>query len=429
MLFQDITILDDRFERRDHMYVGVSDGTIDYIGDTIPQKDYGQVYEGKGKLLMTGFFNVHAHSPMTLLRGYGENMVLQDWLNKRIFPFEAKLDGEAVYWATKLAIAESLQYGIVSTSDMYYFNEEMAKAVLETKTKFNLSCSVTCFDDSDLWQLPVYREGKDVFRRYHNAGDDRLKIDMSLHAEYTSNEKIVRQLADHTRELNAQMHVHVSETKDEVEGCKQRHDGKTPVEYLDALGLFDQPTIAAHCVWLEEDDFDILAERGVTAASCPISNMKISSGFANIPKMLKKGINVGIGTDSVASNNSLNFIEEIKTFAIASKGAYGDPTAISPVEALTCATYNGAVAQGRKDCGKLKEGFRADLIVLDLNKPHMRPVHDLATNVVYSACGSDVVLTMVDGEVLYRDGNFLTLDLEETIAKTEEAVQRILARL
>ena len=187
MLFQDITILDDRFERRDHMYVGVSDGTIDYIGDTIPQKDYGQVYEGKGKLLMTGFFNVHAHSPMTLLRGYGENMVLQDWLNKRIFPFEAKLDEDAVYWATKLAIAESLQYGIVSTSDMYYFNEQMAKAVLETKTKFNLSCSVTCFDDSDLWQLPVYREGKDVFRRYHNAGDDRLKIDMSLHAEYTSN--------------------------------------------------------------------------------------------------------------------------------------------------------------------------------------------------------------------------------------------------
>ena len=429
MLFKDITILDEQFQRKDHMYVGVADGTIDYIGETMPETDYGQLYEGAGKLLMTGFFNAHTHSPMTLMRGYGENMVLQDWLNQRIFPFEAKLDEEAVYWATKLAIAESLQYGIVSTSDMYYFNEQMAQAVLDTGAKANISCSVTCFDGSELWDLPAYKEGKDIYRRYHNAADDRLKVDLSLHAEYTSNEKIVRQLADHAREMNARMHVHVSETRKEVEECKQRHDGKTPVEYLDGCGLFDQPTIAAHCVYLEGDDYDILAERGVTAASCPVSNMKLSSGVANIPMMLKKGINVGIGTDSVSSNNSLNFIEEIKTFAIASKGAFGDPTVISPVQALKCATYNGAVAQGRNDCGKMKEGFRADLIVLDLNRPHLRPIHDLATNVVYSASGSDVVLTMVDGEVLYKDGIFLTMDIEETIAKTEEAVQRILKRL
>jgi len=429
VLFQDITLLDEHFERKDHMYVGVCGGTIDYIGNVMPEKDYGQVYEGAGKLLMPGFFNIHAHSPMTLMRGYGENMALQDWLNKRIFPFEAKLDGEAVYWATKLALAESLQYGIVSTSDMYYFNEEMARAVLESGAKANISCSVTCFDESDLWDLPIYRESKDIYRRYHNAGDDRLKIDMSLHAEYTSNEKIVRQLADYNREMNARMQVHVSETKDEVEACKQRHGGRTPVEYLEAAGLFDQPTIAAHCVWLEGEDFDILAERGVSVASCPVSNAKLSSGVANIPKMLAKGINVGIGTDSVSSNNSLNFIEEIKAFAIASKAAFGDPTAISPVQALQCATYHGALAQGRNDCGKMKEGFRADLIVLDLNRPHMRPIHELANNVVYSACGSDVVLTMVDGEVLYRDGEFLTMDIEETIAKTEEAVRRILARL
>ena len=180
MLFQDITILDERFCRRDHMYVGVLGETIDYIGDKAPEKDYGQVYEGAGKLLMPGFFNIHAHSPMTLLRGYGENMALQDWLNQRIFPFEAKLDAEAVYWGMKLALAESLQYGIVSTSDMYYFNEQMAKAVLESGAKANISCSVTCFDGSDLWDLPAYGEGKDVYRRYHNAGDDRLKIDMSL---------------------------------------------------------------------------------------------------------------------------------------------------------------------------------------------------------------------------------------------------------
>lgn len=429
MLFQDITILDERFCRRDHMYVGVLGETIDYIGDKAPEKDYGQVYEGAGKLLMPGFFNIHAHSPMTLLRGYGENMALQDWLNQRIFPFEAKLDAEAVYWGMKLALAESLQYGIVSTSDMYYFNEQMAQAVLESGAKANISCSVTCFDGSDLWDLPAYGEGKDVYRRYHNAGDDRLKIDMSLHAEYTSNEKIVRQLAEHTKELNVRMHVHVSETKDEVEACKQRHGGKTPVEYLEGLGLFDQPAIAAHCVWLEGDDFDILKERNVSVASCPISNAKLASGVADIPQMLQKGIRVGIGTDSVSSNNSLNFIEEIKAFALASKAAFGDPTAISPAQALTCATYNGALAQGRNDCGKLMEGFRADLIVLDIHRPHMRPVHQLVNNVVYSACGSDVVLTMVDGQVLYRDGEFLTIDIEETIAKTEESVHRILGRL
>ena len=236
-------------------------------------------------------------------------------------------------------------------------------------------------------------------------------------------------MAEHTKELNVRMHVHVSETKDEVEACKQRHGGKTPVEYLEGLGLFDQPAIAAHCVWLEGDDFNILKERDVSVASCPISNAKLASGVANIPQMLQKGIRVGIGTDSVSSNNSLNFIEEIKAFALASKAAFGDPTAISPAQALTCATYNGALAQGRNDCGKLMEGFRADLIVLDIHRPHMRPVHELVNNVVYSACGSDVVLTMVDGQVLYRDGEFLTIDIEETIAKTEESVRRILGRL
>lgn len=429
MLFQDITLLDERFEPREHMYVGVCDGTIDYIGDVMPKKDYGQVYEGGGKLLMPGFFNIHAHSPMTLMRGYGENMALSDWLNRRIFPFEARLDAEAVYWATKLALAESLQCGIVSTSDMYYFNEQMAQAVLETGAKANISCSVTCFDDSELWELPVYQQSKDVYRHYHNGGDDRLKIDLSLHAEYTSNERIVRQLAEYNKELNARMQVHVSETKAEVEGCKKRHSGMTPVEYLETLGLFDQPATAAHCVWLEGEDFDILAQRDVFVASCPISNAKLSSGVANVPKMLSKGIKVGIGTDSVSSNNSLNFIEEIKAFAIASKGAFGDPTAISPVQALECATYYGAAAQGRADCGRLKEGFRADLIVLDLQRPNMRPIHNLVNNVVYSACGRDVELTMVDGEVLYRNGEFLTLDIEETIAKTEEGVRRILARL
>ena len=429
MLFENITIMDENMVQQNNMFVGIEGNRIDYIDEQKPEKDYGSVYNGKGKLLMSGFYNAHGHSAMTLMRGYGENMSLQDWLNKRIFPFEANLDGEAVYWGTLLAMAESIRYGIVSTTDMYYFCDDMIRAVLDAGCKSNMGRGVVNFTDEDLYQIDAFREMKSTFENFHGAGDGKILVDMSLHAEYTSNPKTVLQMADYTRSIGANMHVHVSETKGEHEECKKRHQGQTPVAYLNNLGLFDTPTTAAHCVWIEGDDFRILKEKGVTVASNPISNLKLASGVCNVPKLLKEGIRVAIGTDSVASNNSLNFMEEMKVFAISSKEKYEDPTAVTPEETLLAATLSGALSQGRKDSGSMKVGYKADLIVLDIDQPHMVPVYHLANNLVYSASGSDIVLTMVDGRILWQDGEYKTIDIEKTMAEAQNAAFRILKQL
>lgn len=429
MLFKNITILDEEFRTVENMYVGVKGSRIDYIGSSMPEEDYGEVYDGTGRLLMTAFYNAHAHSPMMMMRGYGENLALSDWLNTRIFPFESKLTGEAVYYSTLLAMAESARFGIVSTSDMYYFCEDMARAVEESGAKANISRSITSFVEGSVKNEDSYKEAVELARNFHGAADGRILIDASIHAEYTNTPVSVREVAEYAAEYGINMHIHISETKNEHEECKARHEGRTPVRFLDDLGVFGTRTTAAHCVWVEDEDLDIFAERGVTVASCPVSNLKLASGVCNVPKMLSRGINVAIGTDSVASNNSLNFIEEMKFFALVNKGAQYDPTLITPADTLRAATLAGALAQGREGCGVLKEGAKADLIVLDTSLPHMKPVHDLATNVVYSASGSDVVLTMCDGKVLYRDGVYLTVDIEKAIAETESACRKILAQL
>ena len=428
MLFKNITILDGELNHQNNMYVGVTRDKIDYIGPKAPGKDYGDAFDGKGKLLMSAFFNSHAHSPMTLLRGYGENLSLQEWLNEKIFPFEAKLTGEDVYWGTLLAMAESIRYGIVSTTDMYYFCDRMAEAVLDSGAKNNISRGIVNFSAEDIRRQPSYSEIGSVYKAFNNAGDGRIKIDLCIHAEYTSNPDTVRVISGYAKDLGANMHVHLSETKLEHEECKSRWQ-KTPARYFNDLGAFDVKTTAAHCVWLENGDFDILAEKGVTVATCPASNMKLASGICNIPLLSEKNINVAIGTDSVSSNNNLNMIEEIKFMACAAKVRDNDPTAVTPRDALYAATAAGARSQGREDCGSLKQGNKADLIVFDIDKPHMHPVHDILTNIVYSASGSDIILTMSDGKVLYKNGEYTTIDIEKTKFEIEKSKARILSEL
>ena len=428
MLFKNITILDENFEIKQDMYVGTEGSRIEYIGDVQPEKDYGRCYDGRGKLLMNGFYNAHGHSPMTLMRGYGENMALQDWLNKKIFPFEDKLDSNAVYWGTMLSMAESLRFGIVSTSDMYYFMDDIVAATKESGMKGNISRSIVNFDDGDVWKLPSMQEMKRTFEAYHNSEDERIKMDVSIHAEYTSNHLAVEAVSQYGKEVGARMHIHASETKSEHEACKEKY-GKTPIRYFADLGALDIPTTAAHCVWIEGEDFDILKEKGVTVAVNPVSNMKLASGVCNISELLKRGIKTAIGTDSVASNNSLNFFEEMKFFATAPKMMTGDPMAVTPAQTLYAATRGGALGQDRYDCGLMKVGFRADLIVIDIDKPNMYPVHNLLNNLVYSASGTDIVMTMVDGKVLYENGEYKTIDVSRTIKETEAAALKILSQL
>lgn len=429
MLFKDITILDETLQVKEHMWVAVEGSRIAYIGSEKPEGDYGREYDGRGKLLMSGFYNSHAHSPMSLMRGYGENLTLQNWLNKKIFPFEDKLDGNAVYYGTLLSYAESLRFGIVSSSEMYYFMDEMVKAAADSGIKANISRAIVNFDDSDVWELPSMNEMKRSFEEYHNTCDGRIKMDMSIHGEYTSNSLAVEAVADYAKANDARIHVHISETESEHLECKERHNGKTPVQYFERLGLFDVPVTAAHCVWIEGEDFDILRDRDATVAANPISNMKLASGVSNVPKMLEMGIRVAIGTDSTASNNSLNFMEEMKMFGLSSKTKFRNPEVISPEQTIYAATRAGALGQGRDDCGLLKEGNKADLIVIDLTGPHMHPVHDLKNNLVYSASGSDVILTMADGRVLYENGSYTTIDLEKTVFEAEAATKKILEQL
>ena len=429
MLFKEITILNEDFEIAQDMYVGVSGDSIQYIGKTEPTEDFGEVYSGKNRLLMPGFYNAHAHSPMALMRGYGENLALMDWLHTRIFPFEDRLNSNAVYWGTLLCMAESLRYGIVSSSDMYYFIPDMVSAVADSGAKANISRAVANPMGLPIEKLPSMDEARAAIQQYHGVENGRILMDASIHAEYTSNEETVRAVADLAKETGVRMHVHLSETKSEHEECKVRRGGLSPAQYFNRCGIFDVPTIAAHCVWCEDDDFAILKEKGVTVASNPVSNLKLASGICNVTELLRREIPVAIGTDSVASNNNLSFFEEMKTLAILAKVREMNPTVVTPKQVLKAATVNGALAQGREDCGAVRVGNKADLLVLRTDTPNLHPVHHMQNNLVYAASDGDIVLTMVDGKILYQDGAYTTIDIERTIFEAEAATLEILKQL
>ena len=321
-----------------------------------------------------------------------------------------------------------LASGTVSFSDMYFFFDGMMPAIRESGIKCNLSRGLTVFDDSDYESLAAYKDNLRLLNEWNGENGGRLVGDLCIHGEYTSTPKVVEAVAAHAKDAGARIHIHLSETQTEHEECKQRH-GLTPAAYMEAHGIFDSPTTAAHCVWLEDEDFDILKKHNVSVACCPASNLKLASGYANIPKMLEKGINIALGTDGAASNNNLNILQDIYLFGVVYKGFYHDSTLLTPAQVLHTATRAGALSQGRTDCGKLAVGYKADLCVIDTDTPQFTPMTDAACNVVYAAQGADVRLTMVDGEVLYRDGEFKTIDIEKVKAETQKRTDAILRRL
>lgn len=431
MLFEDIGIIDENFDYQEHQWVGVFDGAIDYIGSEPPvdAAKYGEAYDGAGKLLIPALYNAHSHAPMTLLRGYAENLPLQAWLEQKCWPFEGKMTGEDNYWATLLSCAEMARYGVVSFSDMYYHTPERARAVDEAGMKANLCTSPLAFEPKPIQEYEIFAEMEDGMANIDGMGGGRIKFEGCIHAEYTNNDVTAKSVFDWAKQHNTRVHVHVSETKAEVDACRERHDGKSPVQWLESLGAFDVPAIAAHCVWVDDDDIAILAKHGVTVAHNPASNLKLSSGFAPIEKMINADVNIAIGTDGMASNNNHDMFQDMYLAAMLPKGYELDPTCVTPKQALYAATRAGAVAQGREDCGLVKEGFRADVCVLDVSGPSWWPVNDMLTNVVYAGHGSDVVLTMCDGRVIYRDGAWPTVDLERVKAEVQQRTERIQAEL
>ena len=427
MLFKDITILDEDFEAQPHRWVGVEGAVITYIGDAAPADAarFGEAYDGRGKLLMPALYNAHSHAPMTLLRGYAENLPLQAWLEQKCWPFEAKMTPEDNYWACKLALAEMARFGVASMSDMYYATPERVQAVEEAHMKANLCEGLLAFEPKPYSEYPICQMNEQFVREYNGACDGRIVIDYNIHGEYTSNEQTCRDIVAIVKEKGLRLHIHASETRSEVEECRGRHGGLSPIGYFDSIGAFDVPCTAAHCVWVDEGDIAILADKGVFVANNPASNMKLGSGFAPIPALLAAGANVCLGTDGMASNNNHDMFKDLYLMALIYKGSTLDPTVITPRQALAAATRMGALSQGRKDCGLVKEGFRADLCVLDTDGPSWCPCNDLLTNVVYAGHGSDVVLTMCDGAVVYRDGEYPGIDLERVEAEVAERTVRI----
>jgi len=407
-LFINARLLDNRF-----VNVAVEGAFVTYIGDGRPEAQFDRVIDCRGNLLMSGFYNTHCHAAMTLFRGYGEDMSLREWLDTRILPAEDRLDDDKVYYGSLLAIAEMLASGIVSFSDMYFFCHKTADAVLTSGIKANLSRSLVSFGEGARIKGDTrFQESVALCRDYHGAADGKLLVDMSLHAEYSNVESYIRDVSEYTAKEGLRMQLHLSETLSEHEGCIERR-GKTPARFFYDCGTFLSPTTCAHGVYLSDDDMDLLASVGATVSHNPCSNLKLGSGVARVSEMMKRGVNVGLGTDGAASNNSLDFFREMYVASLIAKGSSCDPTVGKAADILTIATKNGALSQGRTDAGELMIGNRADLILVSLEDVNTMPTYDPTYTAVYAAKASNVRMTMVDGRILYENGEYTTLDIEK----------------
>ncbi len=399
-------------------FVLVKGREIAYVGPIRPAEAVDREINGTGKVLMPGFVDCHTHLTMSLMRGYGGGHDLQTWLNDYIFPVEAKLDSRAVRAGTALALAEAISCGITSVSDMYYFCDDIIAEVVKSGISANIARGATVFtDDFDPHTYPACAESVALAETWHNYNDGQIKIDACIHGEYTSNPKLWAWMADFAGKYGLQMHVHLSETKSEHTACLQRW-GKTPAAVFEEYGLWNTPAIAAHCVWTTPEDWEIFKRHGVTAVHNPASNMKLASGAAPAAAMLDAGVNVALGTDGMSSNDNHDMFEEMKLAALLARVSSMDPMALSDTAVLKMATVNGAKAQGR-NAGVVKAGAQADLILVDFRSPNLQPCHDVSANLIYSAHGSNVCMNMARGSVIYENGNFLTLDLDEIYREVE----------
>ena len=406
-------------------YLGIDGSVIDYIGTEPPKAAYDREKDMTGKMLVPGLINCHGHTAMTLLRGVGSDLPLQEWLFEKMMPIEDQFTKEDIRIGNRLALLEMISTGTTSYSDMYFHTDTAVENAVEAGIKANLCRPSQCFDKNETYEQNTRaKESIDLFKRCNGMAEGRILIDFAIHAEYTNFPHIVEAYSADCKALGGRMHIHLSETKKEHEECIAKY-GKTPAQWFNDLGTFDSPTFAAPCVWVTEEDMALMLEKGVSPVHNPTSNMKLGSGFAPIPRMLELGLNVALGTDGAASNNNLNMMEEMHLAAVLHNGFTHDPTLMKPAQVLNMATRNGARLQGRNDTGVLEVGKKADIIAIDLNRPHLCPNVDPLALMTYSAQGSDVVMTMVDGRILYENGEFLTLDADRILHDARACVARL----
>lgn len=391
-------------------------GNIIHKISNIIQEPADRVIDLKGKLLMSGFVNAHCHNPMTLLRGIKDDVNLQTWLFDYMFPNEAKLSKEDLYYGELLGIAESIRSGITCIEENYFSCQGNIEAI--KKSKIRARFGITTERESDDFV-------KDFDECLISLKDSNLIVpSIFIHSIYTTSEQEIMEQTAYAKAHNLPVSIHLSETLEEVGECMTKHN-QTPVEYLESLGFFDRPATAYHCVHMDKDDVKILADYNVNVVTCPSSNLKLGSGIAPVHTFLENGINVALGTDGPASNNSLDMFKEMYLCSCLQKAHFYDSSVVSASQTLKIATENGAKMMGFKS-GIIKEGYLADLIVVDINKLHYYPCDNMESNLVYAGRADDVVLTMVNGEILYENGKFnLGFDLDYVIKKCFEIRKRL----
>ncbi len=377
-------------------------------------------YDLNGCLLMPSFKNAHTHSAMTFLRSYADDMPLQDWLFKQIFPMEAKLTGEDVYWFTKLATLEYLTSGITASFDMYFELDDYFKANVECGFR-TVMCGAVSGDRSNSKRL------EDNYLKF-NGVNPLVTYRLGFHAEYTTDYELMEEVARLAEKYKAPVSVHNSETAKEVRECIEKY-GKTPTELFDSLGIYNYGGAGFHCVHFSENDMDIFKEHGVYAVSCPGSNSKLASGIAPICEMQKKGVKLALGTDGPASNNCLDMFREMFLMTALQKLAHDDASACPADTVLQSACKGSALAMGLDDCDSLAVGKQADMTVIDLNMPNMQPINNIAKNLVYSGSKQNVKMTVCAGKVLYENGVFFVgEDVNRIYAKCNELTENIKKR-
>jgi 5-methylthioadenosine/S-adenosylhomocysteine deaminase len=378
-------------------------------------------------LILPGLINAHTHAAMAMFRGLADDLPLEEWLNNYIFPAESRVNGDFVYWGTKLAVAEMLLSGTTTFTDMYLFADHVARAVADT--------GIRAVVGEVLYDFPSPNYGPPAAGlKFSEAlcqtwqDHPLVRVAIQPHAVYTCSPELLQPCGDLAARYQTRLIIHLSETSQEVEDCQARY-GATPVAHLHRLGLLNHRLLADHAVVLSEADRELLAASGAGVAHCPESNMKLASGIAPVVDLLRRGVPVGLGTDGCASNNNLDLIQEMDTAAKLQKVYCLDPTVLPAPTALGLATRGGAQVLGlEREVGALAPGLKGDLIVIDLDQPHLIPLYDPYSHLVYAATGADVQTVLVHGRLLVQDRRLLSFDLEETLARARELAGGLLAK-
>ena len=406
----------------------VTDGRIAHVGAAPEGLQADEVVDGSGRVAMPGLVNSHCHSPMTFERGWAEDLPFDRWLNEKIWVGESALTPDDVYWGAALAACEMIRTGTVAYNDKYFYMDRVAEVVRQSGMKATLTWTV--FGIGEEAEMGRNLDGTvEWIKETHQTADGRIRTYLGPHSPYICPPEFISRIVEITHETGQGIHLHLAESQDQVEQSLKRH-GLRPVQHVDSLGVFDAPggCVAAHCLVIDADDTAILAEKGVHVPHCPITYMKLAMPFPTLQERLEAGVNVCLGTDGPASNADMDMFATIRQTAIIHKYQSGNPEVIPGDSALRMATQHSARALGFDDMGALAVGAPADLILVTLDTPHMRPIHSLIANLVHSAKGSDVTDVMVEGRWLMRNRELLTLDEERILREAEAHAQAMVSR-